>query len=225
METAHLEQAPAGFADTADVVFEVDNQRLPAHSQFLAFHSRFIHSMLEDISQSGAQQKHSWLNPLMIPAALLSSCTVQDVHAFLCQIYDFSKPLQSAEQAYQLLKIGDRFDAPRIMKKCTDDVTTRAPRLFQSASPSQSSKQEPGAVEWALRAEQYGLKNLQKKALQYIALNYEALRTDERLKQLPADVLLQLADELHDVHLARTTSLLKKAKTTHEGQYGYSPWS
>ena len=202
MAFAHFGRAPAGFADTADMVFEVEGQRLPAHSQILAYHSQFVHKMLEDLSESETRQKPSRLNQFVIGDTMLSSYTAHDVQAYLCQIYEFgSKPVQSAEQAYQLLKVADRLDSPRLMEKCRDDLISRAPGLFQHDDQFAPIPAGPGALEWALRAEQYGLKDLQKKALEYVARNYQMLRMDDRLKQLLAAAFLVLADELHAVHV------------------------
>lgn len=148
MAFAHFEHAPAGFADTADMIFEVEGQRLPAHSQILAYHSHFVHKMLEDLSESAGQQKPSRLHQLVIGATMLSSYTAHDVQAYLCQIYECgSKSLQSAEQAYQLLKIADQLDSPRLMKKCRDDLISRAPGLFQDTHQFQPISLAPGALE------------------------------------------------------------------------------
>lgn len=184
--------APEGFADTADVKLVVGGQSLPAHSQFLASQSRFIHNMLQDLSICGMGGTEK--EQLVIPASMLSDFTVQDVQTFLCQVYNFSnQEPRSVAEAHQLLKLADRFDSVKLLKSCADYLRLRQNVLFQATT------KEEGALKWALLAEEHGFDDILREALKFIASNYAILQSDSRLGQLRSTTLLQLAQELQTV--------------------------
>ena len=189
--------APDGFADTADVILEVESQRLPAHSQFLASQSKFMHNILQDLGRS--RKTFTDEEQLVIPASMLSDFTAQDVEAFLCQVYDFShNQPRTVAQAHQLFRLADRFDSTKLLKRCVDFLCSQHDALFKPTT------QEDGALKWALLAEQYGLDEILERVLKYIACNFCILQSDPRLGQLRAATLLQLAQQLHVM-----TSLVK----------------
>ncbi|KAK9866046.1 hypothetical protein WJX84_008175 [Apatococcus fuscideae] len=76
----YFEFAPEGFVDSADVILEVEGQRLPAHSQFLASQSRFMDNMVKDLGGNFSRSEQ-----IIVPASMLSNYKAQDVQAFLCQ--------------------------------------------------------------------------------------------------------------------------------------------
>lgn len=190
----YFESAPHGFAESADTVLEVEDQRLPAHSQFLASQSRFMSNMLKDLGSSLSRAEQ-----IVVPAAMLSSFKVQDVVHFLSHVYNFcnEKP-QSAEEAYQVFRLADLFDSPKLMKVCVD---------YLGAQPNGMLKptiEESGALKWALLSEQYALQELQDQSIAFIAQNFDVLQYDTRLGQLSRESLLKLGHQLQAVIAERS---------------------
>ncbi len=188
-----FELASAGFQESADVSLEVEGQLLPAHSQFLAYQSRFFENMLKDLGDE--------LRPaetIKVPASMLSSFTRQDVEAFLCQVYNCcSRAPESVEQAHEMYRLADCFDAPKLMKTCVDYLMAQSDGLFKDSS------EEDGVLKWVLLAQQYGLADLQRRAVAFIVNSSCNLPSDARLPELSPAVLLQLVQAYSVLGAAR----------------------
>ena len=170
----YFEFTLAGFAGTADVLLEVEGQNLPAHSQFLACQSQFMHNMLQDLSEP--QRACTAQHLLVIPADMLSAFSISDLQAFLCQIYNFSRRQPSSmEEAYQLFKLADQSNSPRLMQFCADYLDAQPDSIFQNTT------EEAGALKIALLADKHGLDDLLTRAIRYIAKNFGALQSDFHL--------------------------------------------
>ncbi|KAK9833913.1 hypothetical protein WJX74_009780 [Apatococcus lobatus] len=186
---AYFESAPPGFADSADVILEVEDERLPAHSQFLASQSRFMTNILKDLGNSVSRSEQ-----IVVPAAMLTAFKVQDIQSFLCQVYNFnSLPPQSAEEAQQLFRLADLFDSPKLMERCVDYLAAQPEGMFKPTT------EETGVLKWAIVSERYALHDLEDQAISYIAQQFKLLHQDARLSQLSARSLLRLAQELQTV--------------------------
>ena len=186
---SYLENAVEGFATTADVLFDFKGCRLPAHSQFLAAHSKFFATMLKDLASVPSPSE-----PLVVPAVMLASFTRQHIEFFLSKVYKLSsKSHESSEQLYQLLRLADLFDAPEIMKTALEACSAQ-PRLLLHPDIS-----ETGVLKWAILSQQHGLHELHDRAVQVIAENIECLYEDPRLNQLSRSSALQLLSAVQSV--------------------------
>ena len=52
----HLSSCPDNFEDFADVLFVVGNEQLPAHSQYLAGHSKLMQHMMREATAFSQNQ-------------------------------------------------------------------------------------------------------------------------------------------------------------------------
>ena len=189
----YFEFAPEGFVDSADVILEVEGQRLPAHSQFLASQSRFMDNMVKDLGGNFSRSEQ-----IIVPASMLSNYKAQDVQAFLCQVYSFSsKPPNSAEEAYHLFHLADLFDSPKLMKGCVDYLDAQPNGMFKATTDGE------GVLKWAVLAERFGFRDLGQRAIKYIAENYVVLESDARLSDLSTASLLMLTQCLQAVVISR----------------------
>ena len=55
---------------------------------------------------------------------------------------------------------------------------------------------EDGALRWFLFAEEYDIVPLRQACITFVAANYEALKTDQRLKLLPSATLVEVMNSL-----------------------------
>ncbi len=198
MQQHWFQHVPEGFAELADVILQVDGSDFPAHSQILASQSRCLQNMLLTVEATS----YSRTNKLPIGPEMLAGFNGSDVQAFLCQIYNFSnQPPSSPAEAYQLFRLADKFYSPKLMKVCVDYLAAQPSSLFKR------SVRADGVLKWVLLSESYGLEDLQKKAIKFLAENYDALSHDVRLQEMSSASALMLAAALQNIISARGSSL------------------
>lgn len=177
----HLASCPEKFEDFADIVLIVGDQRLPAHSQYLAGHSKLMQNLLRD-SHSFSQD-----TPLVLDKQL-EGFTASELQSFLNQVY-LSAVISSSTDAYALLRLADLFDAAKLMSKAVAYLEeTAAGDLFASSDAT---------LKWLLLAEQLNLESLMKRCADLAAIQYTQIRQDRRFSQLGQAALRAVMDNLH----------------------------
>lgn len=76
----HLHSCPENFEDFADIIMVVGSQRIPAHSQYLAGHSKLMQSLMRD------SLPFSTAKPLVLDQQL-QGFAASDLQSFLIQVY------------------------------------------------------------------------------------------------------------------------------------------
>ncbi|KAL0046524.1 hypothetical protein WJX82_002978 [Trebouxia sp. C0006] len=105
----HLASFPDSFEDFADVIFVVSEQRLPAHSHYLASHSKILQNVMRECPTFSKDA------PLVLDRQL-GGFAASELQTFLNQIY-FSPVISSVAEAQDLLKVADLFDAATLLGK------------------------------------------------------------------------------------------------------------
>ena len=184
MAYAWFQHTPSGFADTANIFLSVEGNLLPAHRQILASQSRMFHTMLQALDDDpGNITTRTAPEKCSLPACF----SLQDVEAFLCQIYSFcSNAPQSMQEAYEVSRLADSFDSPKLMKICMDYLMAQPDRMFKATAEAD------GVLKWMLLAEKFGLDELQQQAICFIVKYGFDVRDDARLEELSSSSLLQL---------------------------------
>lgn len=177
----HLASCPEHFEDFADIVMVVGNQRIPAHSQYLAGYSKLMQNLLRD--------SHSFSKdtPLVLDKQL-EAFTASELQSFLNQIY-LSPVISSSTEAYALLKLADLFDAAKLLGKAVAYLEeTAAGDLFASSDAT---------LQWLLLAERLNLESFMKRCANIAAIQYRQIRQDQRFSQLGQAALRAIMDNLH----------------------------
>lgn len=182
-ERAHLQLCPAGFADLADLVMVVGDKRFPAHSQILAWQSGFIQQLLLDTGHV------SWQEPLVISSALDSHSQTAVATLLSCAYHPGAVvPITSASQAWQLYKLADQLNCSAILTQCKEYINSSSGAALVSTDGE--------ALDWISAANELNFDGLKRQCAQKIAIKYSDLQNDPRLRQLPADLLLLILDEM-----------------------------
>jgi hypothetical protein len=182
-DLSYLGNCPAGFKDLADVILVVENQSFPAHSQYLASHSRLLYNLLADCPP------FSRLQPLIIRREL-EGYKLADVQTFLRHSYK-DTTVGSDKEAWQLLQIADQFDSPSLMEKAVGFLETA-----QGDSFLQADCGPKGALHWLQMAERFGLTKFSQRCTKFVAEHFEVLQHDSRFSELPAAACLSIMKEL-----------------------------
>lgn len=113
MNYDYIQDLSQDFIESADVIFEIDGKKYPAHSQILRMQSKIISNLINSIGNDVINSN----NPFIISQEMLSNFTKEDIESFLSQIYNFSnEPIVSEDQAHKLFVIADMFESSKIMK-------------------------------------------------------------------------------------------------------------
>lgn len=182
----YFEGAPPEFCDNADVEFHCGDRRLPAHSQILASQSHFMAKMFQDLKVS-----FSATNKFVVPEETLAGFTSTQLERFLAMVYNTSPdPIQSATEAYELYRLADLFDCPKMRGACSIYLVHNV-RTFLEASP-----REHGVLKWLQVAEEFGIAELRKLCITFTAKHYGMIQSDARLKQLASSTLVEVMNQL-----------------------------
>lgn len=177
----HLGSCPEHFEDFADIFMVVGSQRVPAHSQYLAGHSKLMQNLMRD------SPPFSKDTPLVLDQQL-QGFTASELQSFLNQIY-LSPVISSSADAYALLRLADLFDAAKLMGKAVAYLEeTAAEDLFASGDAT---------LKWLLLAERLNLESFMKHCAKVAAIQYRQIRQDQRFSQLGQAALTAVMDSLH----------------------------
>ncbi len=175
-DASHLDECLEDYIELADVELLVEGTRLPAHSQILAMHSKFVRGLLLDTGP------RSWQDPVVIESCLEGHSLVV-VKVFLTAAYrQGSLTFPSVQVAWQVCLLVDHLDCPKMLQQCQEHLSG----IMDSAQLSTSKE----ALEWILTADKLGLDNLKELCAQRIASDYDTLQQEPHLQQLPAAILL-----------------------------------
>jgi len=165
----------------------VSEQRLPAHSQYLASHSKVLQNIMRE---SPAFSKEA---PLVLDRQL-EGFAASELQTFLNQIY-VSTVISSVVQAQDVLKVVHLFDAAKLMGKAVAYLEeTSLEDLF--ASPSK-------ILHWLLLAERCNLTSFMRRCAAYAAIAYQEVSQDARFGNLGPSALKEVMHGLHqliDIH-------------------------
>ena len=128
----HLGSCPEHFEEFADIVMVVGTQRIPAHSQYLAGHSKLMQNLTRD---SPSFSKDA---PLVLDQQL-QGFEASELQSFLNQVC-LSPVLSSSAEAFALLRLADLFDAAKLMGKAVAYLEeTAAGELYASSGATLKS--------------------------------------------------------------------------------------
>ena len=159
----------------------VGSQQIPAHSQYLAGHSKLMQNLMHDSPpfSKGA--------PLVLNKQL-QGFTASELQSFLNHIY-LSPVISSSAEAYALLRLADLFDAAKLMGKAVAYLEeTAAGDLYASGDVT---------LKWLLLAERLNLESFMKRSANLAAIQYTQIRQDQRFSQLGQAALKAIMDNLH----------------------------
>ena len=164
------------FENLADVVFVVDGERLPVHSQYLFYHSQVLRVAL-------SEQHFDVEQPLEISNETVKY-PVHSIKTFLSHVYLCPK-LASVEEACCLLQVADMFDAPKLRRKA-------AHYLEQCSLDNLIASNTPDVLDMMTMAEQLRMNKFQRLCSSAIAQDYEAISATEhdRFLELSNNVLM-----------------------------------
>ncbi len=178
----HLASCPDGFEGFADVMFVVGGQSLPAHSQYLASHSKLMQSLMRASPSFNKEQ------PLILDQQL-QAFSQGDLQIFLNHVY-LNAGVASSAEADALLKVADFFDAAKLMEKSV--------AYLQEASGEDIFATNEDTMRWLLLAEQFKLPGFLTMCANQAAINFKQVRDDPRFGQLGVAALNSV---LRGVHL------------------------
>lgn len=182
----YLEHTAPGFKDFADLIFVVDSERLPVHSQLLARES----CMIADLLRS-QDQPPTWQKPFVFEMDTLFECDAAELLLFLSVVYrDAAAPATVAE-ACAVHRLADFFNAPRLLESASTYLQQRPDKLLTVTVG------EDSPVRWLLVAQRLRLEDFAQTCIKFTALHFNTMCEDPRLKDLSASTLLDLLQEVH----------------------------
>ena len=182
----YLEHSAPGYQDFADLIFVVESERLPVHSQLLARESRMIADLLRSFDQPP-----TWQKPYVFEMGTLFECDAAELLLFLSVVYRESAAPATLAEACAVHRLADFFNAPRLLESASTYLQQRPDKLLTVTV----GKDSP--VRWLLVAERLRLHDFAQTCTKFIALNFNTRCVDPRLKDLPAPMLLDLLQEVH----------------------------
>ena len=194
-----MQHCSSGFADLADVILVSEGRRLPAHSQILSFHSQFIQRLLHDLGPV------SLSDPLVIDTALQGHSRAA-VDLLLTAVYQQGAVnISSAQEAWQMYKLADHLDCPRILQQCREHIHGSSGTALVSSSPA-------AALEWIVAADELGWDDLRQQCAGSIARNYRSSEESVHLVQLPTQLSLMIMKEMVKQRSAFEDKVMSKVK-------------
>lgn len=164
-----------------------EGTRLPAHSQYIAFHSHFIQQL---IHETGAI---SWQDPLVIKTAL-EGHSYAAISMLLAAVYQQGVlNISSAQEAWQMYKLADHLDCPAMLQQCREYINSSSGAVLIDTSSEAAS-------EWIVAAHELGWEGLQTQCAQSIAQNYHSWEEDARFASLPSEVLTLIMRQMAKQH-------------------------
>ena len=191
-DLSYLGNCPPGFADLADVLLQVDDKQLPAHSQFLASQSRLFEGLLRDTGGTFCKRE-----PLVISTPLQSYRKI-DVLTFLRHVYK-DQQLQSEQEAWELLPIADQFDSPSLTEKAVTVIeAAQGTSLFSNANNNKD------VLDWWHLAERFNLHSFKSRCVRAVAQRFEVMQHDKRMLELQPQAAVDLMQAIQQILQERT---------------------
>lgn len=160
-----------------------EGTRLPAHSQYIAFHSHFIQQLIHETGPI------SWQDPLVIKTAL-EGHSYAAISMLLAGVYQQGVlNLSSAQEAWQMYKLADHLDCPSMLQQCREYINSSSGAALIDTSSE-------AALEWILAAHELGWEGLRTQCAESIARNYHSWEADARFASLPSEVLTLIMHEM-----------------------------
>lgn len=178
---SHLACCPGNFEEFADVVFVVGNERLPAHSQYLASYSKLMQALMRD------SPTFSKDNPLILDQQL-QAFAQEDIQTFLDHVY-LNHDVRSPAEAHALLRLADLFDAAKLLGKAVE--------YLEAASPEDMFVDKEAILRWLLLAERFDLLSFMRKCANHAAIHYQEVCKDPKFHQLGTSALKAVMRALH----------------------------
>ncbi|DBA77715.1 TPA: hypothetical protein ACH3X2_008410 [Trebouxia sp. C0005] len=199
----HLASCPESFEDFADVVFVVGNERLPAHSQYLASYSKLMQALMRD------SPTFSKDNPLVLDQQLQAFAR-EDIQTFLDHVY-LNRDVSSSAEANALLRLADLFDAAKLLRKAVE--------YLEAASPEDMFVDKEAILCWLLLAERFDLPSFMNKCANHAAMHFHEVCKDAKFHQLGTSALKAVMRALHLL-----IHLYPGLQSTEPGREPYTSW-
>lgn len=201
--TSYFGARPDTFVNLADMYLVVEDERYPAHSQFVASCSRLIYHIIEDTANFSRQE------PLIISSAL-QGYKHADAQTFLKHVYT-ACVVRSNTEALQLLTVADQFDSPTLMERAITFLERAGQGSFLQADCGPT-----GVLHWLQLAERFSLTAFKQRCVDYAASHFQDVKGDSRMLQLQANTSLALMEALQKISEASQEALQKVID--HRGQ-------
>ena len=187
-DTSYFGDRPDTFVSLADMYLVVEDERYPAHSQFVASCSRLIYHIIEDTANFSRQE------PLIISSPL-QGYKHADVQRFLKHVYTVCVARSNTE-ALQLLTVADQFDSPTLMERAITFLERAGQGAFLQADCGPT-----GVLHWLQLAERFNLTAFKQRCVNYAAEHFQDVKGDPRMLQLQADTSLAFMEALQKIDL------------------------
>ena len=177
----------------------VEDERYPAHSQFVASCSRLIYRIIEDTANFSRQE------PLIISSAL-QGYKHADVQTLLKHVYTVCVARSNTE-ALQLLTVADQFDSPTLMERAVTFLERAGQGSFLQADCGPT-----GVLHWLQLAERFSLTAFKQRCVDYAAKHFQDVKEDPRMLLLQADTSLAFMEALQQMNLLNLHEVKIKAE-------------
>ena len=184
-----------------------EGARLPAHSQYMAFHSHFVQRLIHDLGPI------SWQEPLVIDTALQGHSRAA-VDMLLASVYQQGVVhISDAQEAWQMYKLADHLDCPGMLQQCREYINSSSGAALLSTSSA-------AALEWIVAAHELGWGALRQQCADSIAKNYHTLEADARMVQLPTELSMMIMAKMVEQHSRFEANVMRKVCTVKLDDHG-----
>ena len=195
----YLQHCSPGFADLADLELVSEGAHLPAHSQYVAFHSHFVQRLIHDMGPI------SWKEPLIIDSALKGHCRAA-INMLLAAVYQQGVVhISTAQEAWQMYKLVDHLDCPGMLQQCQEYIN--------SSSGAELLTSPAAALEWIIAAHELGWEGLRQQCVDSITKNYHTIKADARMMQLPIELSMMVMDKMVEQHSKFESDIMQQVRT------------
>lgn len=173
---------------------------MPAHSQYVAFHSHFVQRLIHDLGPI------SWKEPLVVDTALKGHSRAA-VDMLLAAVYQPGVVhLSNAQEAWQMYKLADHLDCPGMLQQCQEHINSSSGAALLSTASA-------AALEWLIAAHELGWDGLKQQCADSIAKNHLTLKADARMMQLPTELSMMIMQRMAEQHSKSATDIIPRLLT------------
>lgn len=181
---------PAGgddYSALCDVWLEVQGQKLPAHSQMLAFHSRFFCRLFSDMK---CQNSEIASKPTLVDGKWLvkldNGVTLEDLQMLLCFVYNNEADVNTMDEAIRLTLVADKYDMPVLLRWSEAKLCEQTSSLTFDQRSGNAKEDWLSAAQCLGVADRLNLKDLQLKCQCSVlkGVSLMTLNTEEGRKEL-----------------------------------------